>query len=851
VLVLERLDNGGYRYKITIEKPSSASSELLLPPPEERKVKATSKRSSSTSPSKMPRTGSNDQPVDNESARRTTATQSLPSTRSAAAASRTLIGVPPVETAPGGVVEQSMTNVQRSESPSVVQHKSGDKKRKTAASKGDRSKKNRRLDSSNLKAPPTGRVAAGKNSQAAAAAVVPAAAKGAACLDTNATTSSAGADAPFPIVAARDDILDDSALPMDTVMPEATKAAMSVHGRGSPSTLSSSEPFIKKQKARAIHLLEQLDLNLYSVLLEQSDPKSYTATTAKKKMNDVVASVRADLKLGVVPPVYHALVRGCDPFGVNRSVSFEEVGPGSVTETTGMGPELVLEGNMWESLFSDDDGAYMNVNDQGVSPARWIFSSTETRHVVELVNAKARMIGEDLEVTENLPSVFSLEYEKSKAYTLFTRCLSRGVAASCFRAGLEAQSPLAITGSPGIGKSWTLLYLLQQALLYDDACVVFFNQHKKRAMLCVRRGKALFVWHTLAPCPAYTCLFTRDNVLVLLDPNESSNGGADYATCDGKLIYAASNNKEHFKTNAIKNRVPFQYLSPWTVHELQVALPVMKEGIEMDVVWEKAKVVGMLPRYFVKEEQVYDERKAKLDVTVSRLQKNDTEVKEILEWSGLDKTEKAAPSVSVPGTLFAVHAASIVIEGEPVEPDYDGLTGVAYRDRILHIMSDAVVEKVVKRNRAKTLAFWHKVDCSEFSAMGKAVEDLFWTSDLLPQNQHSIVCYPQFDSNEESEALLNDSEATWSQSNKEAEMANLHDIFGQQDKVFRMARGTAAINFAGPGRRVYQVTVSDNHRMSLSGMISILEEGRYLLKYPVKRYLSSVYLLLLHSLLLA
>jgi hypothetical protein len=29
VLVLERLDNGGYRYKITIEKSSSASSESI------------------------------------------------------------------------------------------------------------------------------------------------------------------------------------------------------------------------------------------------------------------------------------------------------------------------------------------------------------------------------------------------------------------------------------------------------------------------------------------------------------------------------------------------------------------------------------------------------------------------------------------------------------------------------------------------------------------------------------------------------------------------------------------------------------------------------------------------------
>jgi hypothetical protein len=674
-----------------------------------------------------------------------------------------------------------MTNIQILESPSAVQRMTGAERRKTAASKGDGSEsstahKKNRLDSSNLNAPPTGHVATGKTYQAAAAAVVPTS-MGSASWDTPATTSSMTDSINFNAVhgdlspgratltasvaigtvpAPALTIATESTLPMDAVMSETKKAAMSVQDSRSPSTLSSSDHLIEKQKARAIYLLEQLDLN------------SYSATTAKKKkLDDVVTSVRADLKLGVVPPVYHALVRGCDPFGVNTSVSFDEVKAGSVTKTGDKGPELKAEGNMWQSLFAKDGGAYEEISDEGLCPREWTFSLVKTQELTELVNTKAKMIGEDLETTGMLPSVFDLEYIKSDKYTLFTRCLSRGVAASCFCAEPDARI-LAITGSPGIGKSWTLLYLLQQAMMYDNACVVFINQKTKMALLCVRKGNAIFVWRALPPYPAYTCLFTRKNVLTLLDPKESRNGGADFETCDGRLIYAASNNEEHFKSDAIKNRVPFQYLSPWTVNELEIALPAMKTGIEMDVVWEKAKEVGLLPRYFVKEEQVYDERKAKLDVTVSRLQKNDIEIQEILEWHGLDKTEKAAPSVSVPGTLFAVHAARCIIDGEQVEPDYDGLTGVAYRKQILRIMSDAVVEKVVKRNRAYTLAFWRKVDCSEFCAMGEAVNDLFWTSDLLPRNQHSIVCYPQFDSNEESEALLNGSEAAWHQSNKEA-----------------------------------------------------------------------------------
>jgi hypothetical protein len=112
--------------------------------------------------------------------------------------------------------------------------------------------------------------------------------------------------------------------------------------------------------------------------------------------------------------------------------------------------------------------------------------------------------------------------------------------------------------------------------------------------------------------------------------------------------------------------------------------------------------------------------------------------------------------------------------------------------------------------------------------MGKAVEDLFWKSDLLPENQHSITCYAQFDVDAEAKPLLGDSEACWQLSNQEKELTDLKEIFDNDNEVFGMKQGTAAIDFAGPGRKVYQVTVSDNHRMSLSGMISILEQGGYL-----------------------
>jgi hypothetical protein len=53
--------------------------------------------------------------------------------------------------------------------------------------------------------------------------------------------------------------------------------------------------------------------------------------------------------------------------------------------------------------------------------------------------------------------------------SLITRPESRGVVNSCF----DCPGTSVVMGSPGIGKSWNLLFALQQALLYDGANVIF------------------------------------------------------------------------------------------------------------------------------------------------------------------------------------------------------------------------------------------------------------------------------------------------------------------------------------------------------------------------------------------
>ena len=87
--------------------------------------------------------------------------------------------------------------------------------------------------------------------------------------------------------------------------------------------------------------------------------------------------------------------------------------------------------------------------------------------------------GEDIEVTKLLEP---LEVDLKSGRNLITRRLSRGVVADCF-AKSEAKSTYAIVGNPGIGKSWTLIYALQQALLYENVCV-FFASKKLEPRLC-------------------------------------------------------------------------------------------------------------------------------------------------------------------------------------------------------------------------------------------------------------------------------------------------------------------------------------------------------------------------------
>jgi hypothetical protein len=78
-----------------------------------------------------------------------------------------------------------------------------------------------------------------------------------------------------------------------------------------------------------------------------------------------------------------------------------------------------------------------------------------------------------------------------------------------------------MVGSPGIGKSWSLIYALRQACLFDGANVCLFVTKDNMAYLFLRRGNKMYSWSNyFAKGEVAGPFFRREDVLILYDPPE-------------------------------------------------------------------------------------------------------------------------------------------------------------------------------------------------------------------------------------------------------------------------------------------------------------------------------------------
>jgi hypothetical protein len=167
-------------------------------------------------------------------------------------------------------------------------------------------------------------------------------------------------------------------------------------------------------------------------------------------------------------------------------------------------------------------------------------------------------------------------------------------------------------------------------------------------------------------------------------------------------------------------------------------------------------------------------------------------------------------------------------EGETEEFDYDG-RHFWTTERLLLPVSAIVRGKILQQQRASILSYWGVVDSSEFHAMGSKVEDLF-LADLCQENAVTTMKRQQLKIRVADDDIAEDSLIlpNGRSCQRNVQLGDLGSIFLAQNVVAGMATNTAMIDAAGPGKRVEQVTVSDDHSFKQAGLIWLLKSAGYL-----------------------
>ncbi|MEM9078881.1 MAG: hypothetical protein AAGC43_17705, partial [Bacteroidota bacterium] len=383
----------------------------------------------------------------------------------------------------------------------------------------------------------------------------------------------------------------------------------------------------------------------------------------------------------------------------------------------------------------------------------------------------------------------------------------------------------------------------------------FFFQKRQIAQLFIRRQDRVFVWQTHAEEKAKSCMFhwkDENSVLVLLDPAESKQGGAKFADGMRRLIYAASNNDAHFasaaaKVNGVESK---RYFGRYTTEELYIALKVMNGNIDKAKVDEKIQKVGLLPRY-LHDERFFNHRMKQRKAALGYLAQDRTNLNTYYAQEGMSTQNDSAP-----GTILMISASratrpkdsadkntSVAMlkgddddddeeEDQTIEVGYDGETGIDYEQPELSIISPFVLNELIKNDRANIISFWGKVDSAAVAGMGKCFEELFWNDLKNSRFQATRWKLASSSMNVERSVLTFDlAKGNYVENCNDIKCVLTDDDNSDNNRrVYRMEEGFPAIDFAGPGLKVYQVTVSDKHTMSPAGMENILLKLGFLTK---------------------
>ena len=635
----------------------------------------------------------------------------------------------------------------------------------------------------------------------------------------------------------------------------------------------------------------------------------------------LVQSIRTDLEGGFVPPIFHALAftsmkkKNKAPLPSAESVTAAESYVTSGENATfHMGPRATRF--QLEMFLDMPGGAPSEIVD---SDGKWEADSIAAASAASLVNQKASMIGGGIEVTK-VDYLFGIDGKRAKSDqesairidALLTRPQSRGAVARYFYRLEYKGNTAAVVGSPGIGKSWSLLYALQQGLLYEDATVMVQASARNIRFLLIRRNNKIYAWSM--DCKgleaASSKLFHRKTTLVLYDPPEVSKdggGGAKYAEGERGLIAFLSANTGHSTQKSSKHSAGVaNYLAHPSSSEIRLMLPYLTSSsdISEQIVMERALTVGNLPRYLL-DKDAYKERTDKLHEAINKIEADNDYFLKVLNSGG-----QALLTDTLPGTLFTVCARRRLLEREEEMDDDDddevsgkpspemsdivedvekiavGTTTTAaaattttttaaavpvdtsavddgpastheddamadlddddavlyepqdydaghfdYADRVVSVLTDIVLTKILNANRRVVLSYWGLIDSAQFADMGQKVKHLF-----IQDLQRESCAFPRYklgDAEKVGQDILHlgSKNGLLDLRNLDEEQAfqKLRDVFDEQQNVVVLFKaGFVLIDCAGPGRRVYQVTVGENHSMSVNGMKKLLLAAGFL-----------------------
>jgi hypothetical protein len=546
---------------------------------------------------------------------------------------------------------------------------------------------------------------------------------------------------------------------------------------------------------------------------------------------DTARGVAMKLESGRVPPVFHAY---CALYSrketpVNNNLQAAEIRsqqdskPSALTARAGTVSRVhdgVLSDSVdYRSAFIDENGnARFRVHDDGTNRF-WYFMDNDTEHICKLVNADAEMVGKDVEVTSVESHMEIGHADVGNGDYLITRHASRGVVAEALR--LPPEATRAIVGTEGIGKSWTLIYALQQALLYNGAFVLFIAAKSRRMWACLREKDKIYVWK--APQYETSSLFGEANCLVLVDPMEARCGGTYIPFGERRAISVAYNHVQLISTDMIKRNAKAKlYMSPPSAEEVCVALPYMlgdQKELDLAEILDRVGIIGPLPRWLL-DEEMFESRKRRVDHAFlwTRLMTPES-IKKLFLSDGF-----MCGNDELPGIVFALSAERMTDEGgDFVEIGYDG-SGLLYTELELSFASAYVSTKIVRYNRKTILSIVRSLtsDIGERTPLKMAVESVFWEdlktggSFLARDMVKDKRCWFEVPR-----------KAYWSDN---CTMSQLGTVLDNDQQVTRIAAGAAAIDFAGPGRRVYKVTLNRDCSFELGPMKKLLVAGGYLIQ---------------------